>query len=137
MRRRPLSWFAVFTAVLTLAPGQGISANAVGHIYRLWIMSRDGSGKQVLFECIQSKFARPRPTPDGTMIADVVYTEDTKGAGVRVESDPQASAIALLDANGTNFRILPTASGFSSCPMRGGWFLISLPLTSTGRIASG
>lgn len=82
-----------------------------GPVYRLWTMNADGSEKKVLFENTESKFAHPHPSPDGSMIVGVVYTADVNGDGLRDESDPSASAIALMDADGSNFRILTDVPG--------------------------
>lgn len=106
-------------AVARLVPQYETLANANGQkvlnaqypIYRLWTMKADGSDKRVLFENTTSQFNHPHPSPDGSLIVGVVYTEDTNGDGLLDEDDISASAIALIDADGSNFRILTDIPG--------------------------
>lgn len=80
-------------------------------VYRLWLMDADGSNKTLLHENSTSQFTHPHPSPDGRLIAGVVYTEDLDGDGLRTENDIRASAIAVMNADGTGLRILSDIPG--------------------------
>lgn len=109
---------SVITPALALGLWSAVPAQAgetprstrIAH-YRLWVMNADGTGKGVLHESLQSQFTHPHPSPDGKTIAGVVYTGDLSGDGLLTEADLEASAIALIDADGTHLRILTDVPG--------------------------